>query len=159
MSYTINFTSSSKGTLTVGTDNIFTGLLSVSLIGKRTPNWGEPIQENLIHIMENFDNTTAPVFPTTGQLWSDTSSMGVSRMLKLYDGSSWKQVALINTSGSLPVTGQYVGQLWTYNNNLYFWNGSNWKQTEYERLALSGGTLTGNVSLTPTPTNPQHLVW
>ncbi len=155
MSYTINFTSGSKPTILVNDSTFNTTSLPIILIGKSVLNWGEIIQENYIKILENFDNTTAPLHPTTGMLWSDSSSV-TSRQLKLYDGTSWKQVSIIN-NGPLPGTGLYMGQLWNYNTNEYFWNGTVWKKIDTDSLPLTGGTVTGPIVLNVSPTLSSHL--
>jgi len=155
MSSTINFTSGSKPTILVNDSTFNTTSLPIILIGKSVLNWGEIIQENYIKILENFDNTTAPLHPTTGMLWSDSSSV-TSRQLKLYDGTSWKQVSIIN-NGPLPGTGLYIGQLWNYNTNEYFWNGTVWKKIDTDSLPLTGGTVTGPIVLNVSPTLSSHL--
>lgn len=155
MAYVINFTAGSKPTITV-TDNTFnTTSLPVVLIGKSILNWGEIIQENYIKILENFDNNTSPSYPTTGMLWSDNVSV-TSRQLKLYDGTTWKNIAIIN-QGPLPGTGQYIGQLWNSSSQQYFWNGTTWKKIDVDSLPLTGGTITGSIILSAAPTNDSHL--
>jgi len=42
---------------------------SILLYGKGSDNYGERIQENIIHVMENFSGATAPLIPISGQLW------------------------------------------------------------------------------------------
>ena len=155
MSYTINFTSGSKPTILVNDSTFNTTSLPIILFGKSVLNWGEIIQENYIKILENFDNATAPPHPTKGMLWSDNSSV-TSRQLKLYDGTSWKQVSIIN-NGPLPGTGLYIGQLWNYNTNEYFWNGTVWKKIDTDSLPLTGGTVTGPIVLNVSPTLSSHL--
>ncbi len=42
---------------------------SLIIYGKGHPNYGERIEENLIHLMENFSGSVLPKFPISGQLW------------------------------------------------------------------------------------------
>lgn len=155
MPYTINFTSGSKPTITVNNNTFNTTFLPIVLIGKSTLNWGEIIQENYIKILENFDSSSFPSNPTTGMLWSDNSSVS-SRQLKLYDGTAWKQISIIN-NGPLPGTGQYVGQLWNSSTFQYYWNGTTWKKIDIDSLPLSGGTVTGAIISSVAPTLSTHL--
>ncbi|TFH09867.1 MAG: hypothetical protein E4H14_03620, partial [Candidatus Thorarchaeota archaeon] len=53
---------------------------SLELVGRGSPaynnsiTWGQSLQDNDIHILENFANTTPPVAPLTGQMWYDTGT-------------------------------------------------------------------------------------
>ena len=85
MSYIINKTDGSVLTEIVdGTvDQTATDL---TLIGKNSSAYGEFYNENLVHLLENFANTSQPNNPITGQLWFDTSE----GRLKIYDGNGFK---------------------------------------------------------------------
>lgn len=162
--YTINFTGIIKQPILV-TDNAFENTsLPISIIGKSTPNWGEIIQENIIKVLENFDNDIVPFTPgntseakdlINGMLWSDKSNT-VSRQLKYHDAGNWKNILVLNT-GTLPLTGQYFGQIWGLGVSLYFWNGSSWKKIDTDSLPLSGGTITGIISCNQSPILGDHL--
>jgi hypothetical protein len=39
--------------------------------GKGSPNYGERVQENVLHLLEHFAGPTAPANPVAGQLWFD----------------------------------------------------------------------------------------
>lgn len=65
---------------------------SLSLIGKNYPGYGEFLNENFVHLMENFASTTQPSPALEGQIWYDTSS----RTLKVYNGSLF-----VNAGGGL----------------------------------------------------------
>ena len=45
------------------------GNTSILLHGKGTSDYGERLQEDIIHVMENFAGSTEPVNPIPGQLW------------------------------------------------------------------------------------------
>jgi hypothetical protein len=53
---------------------------SLRLVGKGSVNynatttWGHALQNNMINMLENFSNTTAPVSPLIGQFWHDTDT-------------------------------------------------------------------------------------
>lgn len=64
--------------------------LSTSLYfyGHDTTYWGAEIQENFLHLLENFANDTSPANPIMGQLWYDSGTSS----LKVYD-TSWTTLA------------------------------------------------------------------
>lgn len=68
--YTVN------GTVTPVTNTLHSSAVrsstSLLLPGQYVPNYGESILENLVHLLENFSGSTAPVTPVEGQLWFDT---------------------------------------------------------------------------------------
>ena len=119
MSYIINKTDGSVLTEIVdGTiDQVSTDL---TLIGKNSSAYGELFNENFVHILENFANTSSPSKPVQGQLWYDTSE----GRLKVYDGSSWKVSSGTVVSNAIPTLTQ--GDLWidSLRQQLYFNDGN-----------------------------------
>ena len=81
MPYTIDYSTSSKTPIVVNDGTVDTST-SVSLIGKNYTRFGEILNENMLHLLENFASGTAPTNPTEGQLWYDTTNS----KLMLYDG-------------------------------------------------------------------------
>ncbi len=68
------YTRNGPQTPTTGVDpSAATANTTLFLYGKGTPDYGERIQENLIYMLEHFNNPTEPSFPTPGQIWSNTS--------------------------------------------------------------------------------------
>jgi hypothetical protein len=47
---------------------------SLQLTGKRVVNWGEFLNENMLHLLEHGFSKTAPNNPTIGQLWLDANT-------------------------------------------------------------------------------------
>jgi hypothetical protein len=45
---------------------------SIILVGKGVQNYGDEIQESLLHILEHFCSDISPTAPTEGQLWYDS---------------------------------------------------------------------------------------
>ncbi len=84
MPYTIDYSTSSKTAIVVNDGTVDT-TTSLSLIGKNYTNFGELLNEDLLHMLENFANASAPTNPTEGQLWYDTANS----VLKLYDNGQW----------------------------------------------------------------------
>ena len=82
MPYTIDYSDSGKSPIVVNDGTVDTST-SLSLIGKNYTNFGEVLNENQLHLLENFASGSAPNNPTEGQLWYDTTNS----KLMLYDGS------------------------------------------------------------------------
>ena len=119
MSYTINKTNGAVLTEIVdgSIDQISTDL---TLIGKNSSAYGELFNENFVHILENFANTSSPNNPLQGQLWYDTSQ----GRLKIYDGSGWKVSSGTVVTPNVPTLTQ--GDMWidSTRQQLYFNDGS-----------------------------------
>lgn len=73
MGYTINL-SDGMTVLGVIDDRTLNGTLApVLFIGRNQPNYGDALNENFAHMLENFRSTIVPDFPMRGQLWFDPS--------------------------------------------------------------------------------------
>lgn len=121
MAYTINLTDGTVfATIADGTINTSS---SMTLIGKNYAGYGEFLDENFIHMLENSSNTTAPGAPLTGQLWWDSGN----GLLKVYNGTIFKTVSAATASASAP-SSNVTGDLWydTTNAQLKVYTGSAW---------------------------------
>lgn len=119
MSYTILKSNGEQLTQIVdGTiDQISTDL---TLIGKNASSYGTYYNENLVYLLENFANTSAPSKPIIGQLWFDT---GTGR-LKVYDGNLFRVSGGAIVSTTIPAQ-LATGDLWidSKNQQMYFNDG------------------------------------
>ena len=77
MAYAINRFSSPASAIVIpdGSQNT---TFDITIIGKGFTNYGEIIQENLVHMLENFSRSTAPPRPTSGQLWFNSATAELS---------------------------------------------------------------------------------
>ena len=119
MAYTINLTDGAVfATITDGTINTSS---SMTLVGKNYAGYGEFLDENFIHLLENGSNTTAPAAPLTGQLWWDKTN----NLLKVYNGTIFKTISAATASASAPAS-NVTGDLWydTTNQQLKVWTGA-----------------------------------
>jgi hypothetical protein len=119
MAYTINLTNGTIfATVADGTINTSSSMI---LVGKNYAGYGEFLDENFIHLLENGSNSVAPGAPLTGQLWWDTSS----GTMKVYTGTTFKTISSATASSTAP-TNNVVGDLWwdTTNQQLKAWNGT-----------------------------------
>lgn len=97
-------------------------ICSLTLIGQNYSGFGAFLNDNLVHLLENFSSSTAPSAPLQGQLWWDTAGN-----LKVYTGSTFKTLAAITSSSSAP-SGAVNGNGWwdTANQQYHIYNGSQW---------------------------------
>jgi hypothetical protein len=119
MAYTINLTDGTIfATIADGTVNTSSSMI---LVGKNYAGYGEFLDENFIHLLENGSNTTAPSAPLTGQLWWDKST----NLMKVYSGTAWKTISAATAQSSAP-TNNVTGDLWydTTNQQLKVWTGA-----------------------------------
>ena len=119
MAYTINLTDGTIfATIADGTINTSSSMI---LVGKNYAGYGEFLDENFIHLLENGSNATAPGAPLTGQLWWDSANS----LMKVYTGTAFKTISAATASATAP-TGNVTGDIWwdTVNQQLKVWNGS-----------------------------------
>ena len=105
MPYTIYKTNGVK--LTTVDDGSLNLTTDLQLVGKNYAGYGQTVNENLIKLLENFSNTSAPASPLLGQLWYDS----LNKKLKVYNGTSWSQFLTTNISNSRP-TDLNNGEFW-----------------------------------------------
>ena len=79
----------------------------MTLIGKNYAGYGQFLDDNFIHLLENSANTTAPAAPLTGQLWWDSTNT----LLKVYSGTTWKVISGATSSSTAP-SPAVQGDLW-----------------------------------------------
>tara|TARA_R100000027_G_scaffold62553_1_gene54713 strand:+ start:1516 stop:3144 length:1629 start_codon:yes stop_codon:yes gene_type:complete len=136
MAYKINNT---FGTLlvTLADGTIDTATTDITLIGKGYAGFGEKLNENLVKLLENFNNTAAPSNKIQGQLWYDKTN----NQLNVYTGSKFKPVGSTSNSATAP-TNAVQGDMWfdTLNTQLYVYTGSAWQLIGPTTVTGSGVT-------------------
>jgi len=136
MAYKLNNT---FGTLLVtlpdGTIDVAT--TDLTLIGKGYAGFGEKLNENLIKLLENFNNTSAPNNKQQGQLWYDKTN----NQINVYTGTKWKPVGSTTNSATSPANA-VQGDMWfdTANTQLYVYTGTAWTLIGPTTVAGSGVT-------------------
>lgn len=120
MAYNITLTDGTALT-TIADGTVNTTSTSVTLVGKNYAGYGIFLDENFVHLVENFSDTTAPPNQLTGQIWWDSGNS----LLKVYNGSVWKTISAATASGTAPAS-NVTGDLWydTVNQQLKVWTGS-----------------------------------
>lgn len=142
MAYTINLT---NGTIltTVADGTVNSTSSSLTLIGKNYAGYGDFLNENFVHIVENFADSNAPTTPLIGQLWWDSAGN-----LKVYTGSVFRTISTMTSSNTAP-TSSVTGSSWwdTFNQQLNVYNGSAWVLVGPAFTSSTGqsGTIVGTI--------------
>lgn len=109
---------------TVADGTVDVNYTSLSLIGKNFAGYGELMNENWVHLLENFSNATEPTNPLVGQLWYDAGA----RIMKVRTANNtWKNIGSATASASAPPNPNIGDQWWdTINEQLKTYNGEAW---------------------------------
>jgi hypothetical protein len=93
------------------------------LVGKNYAGYGQFLDDNFVHLLENAANSTSPSAPLTGQLWFNTTTT----VLQVYNGVGWKSLGGSQSASSAP-TNNSTGDLWynTTTQQLNVWTGTAW---------------------------------
>jgi hypothetical protein len=138
MTYSVSTTSGSTSYSVV--DGQVNTELDVNLVGKGYVGYGNYLNQNIVHMLENFADSSSPGKPITGQLWYDTSTAN----LKVFDGASFTRVTPdvtqidSSTIGNLLISSSsIVGQ--TTNGNVEI-QPNNFGVVNIKRAAILGTT-------------------
>ncbi len=82
--YTITLTDGTVLTM-LPPQTVDTTHTSITLIGQGTETYGAYLNDNLVHMIEHFANTTPPPHPLVGQLWYNLTTQSYS----VWNGSAW----------------------------------------------------------------------
>jgi len=92
-------------------------------LGKNYAGYGEVQNENFLHLLESFANTSAPPKAVTGQIWYDSGN----KKIKFYDGTKFRTAGGSEYGPTAP-SGLSIGDFWldTTTDQLYVWNGTSY---------------------------------
>ena len=121
MAYTITLTNGNVLT-TISDGTVNTTSTTLTLVGKNYAGYGQFLNNDLVHLLENYSSGTAPSNPLTGQIWWDTAGN-----LKVYTGTAFKTLGSITSAATAP-TGNVSGNGWwdTVNEQFNVYNGTEW---------------------------------
>ena len=122
MSYTLKLTNG-KILLTLADQQSDRITTSLTMIGKNVNAYGTDLNDNFVHLLENFANNVEPVNPLEGQLWFDTANQ-VTKVYKGIDQSFHAVGGPIISATRPPLV---AGDLWidSANRKLKFYDGNN----------------------------------
>jgi predicted aconitase with swiveling domain len=108
MAYTLN-TSNGAVLVTLADGTVNTTACSLTLIGRNVSTYGERQNENIIKLLENFSNSTAPSGNLlSGQLWYNSANS----QIQLRTANTWQGLATYNKSSSQPSLDVQSGDMW-----------------------------------------------
>ncbi len=144
MPYSITTTAGAP-VATVQDATINTTSTALTLIGRDYAGYGAFLNENFVHLLENFANNTAPAQKLTGQIWYDTSA----NTLKVWNTSlnQWKPISSSLAQDTAPAgASSSQGDLWfdTANNQLHAYN-DGWQLIGPPSTVGADGTVSGAV--------------
>jgi len=131
MAYNITLTNGSaliSGGLPDGT--IDTTNSSLTLVGKNYPGYGLFLNQNMVRLIENFSNASAPAAPLPGQLWWNSTTKNLTVNTATTKGTAsaaWKTITTMTYSSSAP-SNPVTGEQWydTVGGQLKVWTGTGW---------------------------------
>jgi hypothetical protein len=114
-----------NGTFLVNVEDgsIESNVSDLRFVGKNYAGYGEVQNENFLHMLENFANTTPPPKVISGQIWFDSAE----KKLKYYDGTRFRLAGGAEIGSTAP-SGLAVGEFWfdTSAKQLYTWTGTDY---------------------------------
>ena len=124
-------------------------------VGRNYSGYGEIQNENLLHLLENFANTTAPTRAILGQIWYDSTN----KKIKVYDGIRFKPVGGAESSANAPA-GFTVGDFWWDNQNeqINVWNGTEFIVVGPEKSPVYGETSTAPAVVKDSVGSDQQII-
>jgi hypothetical protein len=133
MAYTLTY---SLGTITV-IDTTLNNQTSLNLPGRNYAGYGQPVDQGLLSLLENFAASTPPANPIPGQTWFDTTSRYLRLNVSSNATPNWATVISSGGGGNIDIT---VGNLIVEG------------QLTTDNITTGGptipGTVTGNWTLT-----------
>lgn len=129
----------------------------LALVGKGITDYGQVVQNNLLYLAENFCSPTPPIPPMIGMLWykSDNSlpsgpTYPAAKGLYVWDGTEWLAIAI---NGEMQVDMNANGyRIVNVADAIADTDALTTNSANLRYLKLSGGTLSGNLVLSPTHT-------
>jgi hypothetical protein len=146
-----------NGTFLISIDDqtINSTATDLRLVGRNYSGYGEIQNENLLHLLENFANTSPPPRAILGQLWYDS----VSKKISVYDGSKFKPVGGAQSAANAP-SGFATGDFWWDNQNeqINVWNGTEFILVGPEKSPIYGDTSTAPAVVIDTTGTEQQII-
>ncbi len=151
MAYTIIKT---DGTIltTINDGTINTGSTSLGLPGRNYSGYGNVLDTNFVHLMENFADGNVPSNPLRGQLWCDTSNVSPVLRMCPSDGettaSNWIVLASSTSAGDSNFGNITVSGSVTIGNNLSVSNTINTGNIVANNATINANLSAANASVT-----------
>lgn len=115
---------------------------TLALLGRGYFDYGQPVWQDMVYMLEHFANTTAPSYPIQGQIWYDS---GAHRS-KVYNGTSWDTLSL-QVAGNIDAGGNRIINV---ANAINPTDAVNVQFGDARYLMLAGGAVTGATTFAST---------
>ena len=123
---------------------------SLVLVGKGVTNYGEIVQSGVLHLLENFANSTPPAYPVEGQIWYKNDT----KHLQVYTGIDWYSIVFNGQfTTSLDLSNQRIINLGTPINP---GDATSKSYVDATFVKNTGSTMTGFLTLAGDPTIALH---
>ena len=146
-----------NGTFLVSVDDqtINSTATDLRFVGRNYSGYGEIENENFLHLLENFANSSAPPRAISGQTWFDT----ITKKLKIYDGNKFKVTTGAEASATAPA-GLAIGDFWWDNQNeqIKVWNGTEFILVGPEKSPIYGDTSTAPAVVKDSVGSDQQII-
>lgn len=123
-------------------------------LGKNYAGYGEVQNENFLHLLENFANTSAPPRALLGQVWFDSAN----KKIKFYDGARFRTSGGSEVSATAP-SGLVAGDFWldSTTQQLYVSNGTSFVLVG-PQIAENPGATAVEVVVVKDVSNVNHTI-
>jgi hypothetical protein len=146
-----------NGTTLVVIDDqtINTTATDLRLVGRNYSGYGEIQNENFLHLLENFANTTAPPRAIEGQIWYDASD----KKLKYYNGTKFKVAGGAEVSDIAPIDFS-TGEFWwnSVEQQLFAWTGNEFVLIGPDKAPTLGDTLVESLTVKDVLENDRSII-
>lgn len=146
MSYVI-YLSNGNILTTIPDGTINTTSTSIGLPGRLYPGYGQVVDTDLVHILENSANSSPPANALMGQLWFNTTNqtLNIAPTANPANANSWITLAVVganSTFGNITVTGNTT----TSNANIGNTLTANYVDVNYDLDVSGNAVIDGNLS-------------
>lgn len=134
---------------TIPDGTINTSSTSLGLPGRNYAGYGQALDTNFVHVLENFADSTVPPNPIRGQLWfdTDTSTLKVCPADGTTNASAWLTLASTSSGnatsfGAVTVTGNVSSNNMTVTNQIT----ANLAALSYLTVSANANIATANIT-------------
>jgi hypothetical protein len=121
---------------------------SLVLLGKGFTDYGERLQEDMLHLLEHFAFPTEPAYPIEGQIWYKNSAQQLwvcVDPLGATVADRWSEIVIANPDGNLDMGAYRIVNL---GNPVNAQDAVTLSYADTRYVNVAGDTITGNITMT-----------
>ena len=138
MAYSITY---SGGTITVNDGTLNVTSTSLALPGRNYAGYGQPMDQNIVSMLEHFASTSAPNNSIKGQVWYDSGSSVLKVNVSSSTTPNWATLAISSTTSQVVFGRVTTNNITTGGNTLPGSLTGNWTLTTGSRLQATYADL------------------